>query len=111
MCNYAPIKEMKMKKRITIKQRSAYPIALRQAALATWSTTASKSAEVIADEYNVHFTTIARWVREAGLQRGTNPNATAANKARRDYEKANKDFNTPKILADGTISYQGRIYR
>lgn len=111
MCNYAPIKEMKMKKRITIKQRSAYPIALRQAALATWSTATNKSTRTIADEYNVHFNTISAWVREAGLQRGTNPNATAANKARRDYEKANKDFNTPKILADGTISYQGRIYK
>ena len=110
MCNYAPIEEMKMKKRITIKQRSAYPIALRQAALATWTTT-NKSTRIIADEYNVHLNTISEWVREAGLQRGTNPNATAANKARHDYEKANKNFNTPRILADGTISYQGRIYR
>jgi len=99
-----------MTKRITIKQRSAYPIALRQAALETWTAT-NKSTRRIADEYNVHFNTISEWVREAGLQRGTNPNATAANKARHDYEKANKDFNTPKILADGTISYQGRIYR
>ena len=99
-----------MTKRITIKQRSAYPIALRQAALETWTAT-NKSTRRIADEYNVHFNTISEWVREAGLQRGTNPNATAANKARHDYEKANKDFNTPRILADGTISYQGRIYR
>ncbi len=99
-----------MTKRITIKQRSAYPIALRQAALETWTAT-NKSTRRIADEYNVHFNTISEWVREAGLQRGTNPNATAANKARHAYEKANKDFNTPRILADGTISYQGRIYR
>ena len=94
-----------------IKQRSAYPIALRKAALETWVTDKTKSGQAIANAYNISKVTLHAWVKDEKLERGTRPNSTAANKARRDYEKANKDFNTPKILADGTISYQGRIYR
>lgn len=93
-----------------IRNGSAYPLALKNAALNTWKHT-NKSGSRIAKEFNISPATLAKWVSDAGLQRNTNPNLTASVHIRVTEIARQKAFNTPTVQSDGTILYQGRLYK
>jgi transposase-like protein len=93
-----------------IRNGVAYPLSLKNAALDAWKNT-SKSGSKIAKEFNISTNTMHKWVSEAGLQRGTNQGATAALQARISAVATRRAFNTPAVQLDGTIMYQGRVYK
>ena len=93
-----------------IRNGLAYPLTLKNAALNTWKDT-NKSGAKIAKEFNISTGILAKWVSDAGLQRNTNPNLTASVHARVALIARQKAFNTPTVQLDGTIMYQGRIYK
>lgn len=93
-----------------IRNGLAYPLTLKNAALRAWEHT-NKSGSKIAKEFNISLGTLSKWVSEAGLQRNTNPNLTASVHARVAAIARQKAFDTPTVQPDGTILYQGRLYR
>jgi len=106
-------------KTITIKNRRAYPAALRKAAVKTAVSRNKAAAKTgkpvsvtraiskVAAEFNIHKGTLSKWVRATG-QSNPQPVQLARYQA---AQKIAKLFNQPQVLEDGSISYQGKIFR
>ena len=96
-----------------IKNGSAFPKSVKIAALAAW-VGSTRSAAVIATEYNTCESTITRWIGEAGVQRGTqHPNLKAAVARRIASIATTKAFVTPTpstVAGNKVIKYKGEIY-
>jgi len=91
----------------TIKNRRAYPAALKMAALKASKGKKAKSNAAIADDFNIHKSTLGNWRRAAGIQR---PQPTGLARHNSD-QKAEKAHNTPTMQTNGTIMYRGVEYK
>ena len=89
-----------------IRNGTAFPLSLKNAALGTWDAT-SRSKVMIAREYNVSKSTMTKWVAERGTQRGPQPIGLQRHQAAAALVKAH---NTMTMQADGKIAYKGKIY-
>ena len=89
-----------------IGQRTGYPKALKLAAVKQ-SKSNKTSLSQTAAMFNISTSTVALWRRSAGVQ-GAVPVGLARYQATIAKMKAH---NTPKIQANGTITFQGKTYK
>lgn len=89
-----------------IGQRRGYPKALKLAAVKQ-SQKKKTSVAAAAEMFNVATGTVQTWRRDAGVQ-GRVPTGLAKHQA---AARATKAYNTPTHNSDGSITYQGKMYR
>ena len=90
----------------TIKNRRAYPVALKKAVVA--SVKSGVSINKTAESFNVSGPSTSLWAAKAGVSPAiAQPAGLAAHCAKL---KANKLFNTPTVVRGG-IMYKGKLYK
>lgn len=91
---------------MNIKQRTAYPLSLKNATLDQYKKT-DLSSHKIAKQFNISKSTVGRWASEAGLQRMKQPEGLARHRA---TVVAARIAKTPTLQSDGSIMLQGKCY-
>lgn len=97
----------------TIRNGRAFPKTVKAATIAEVVVQPNKAYREIAKERNMSESTVRTWSHAAGVTRPSkqHPRTAAAVKARWAHAASIKAFNTPTVQVDGSIKYQGKIYK
>jgi transposase-like protein len=97
----------------TIKNRRAYPKALKLAAIKAAKTTSRTTAQ-IAEDFNISKATVCTWKRTAGIAK---PQPQGLHRYQSALAQI-KRYNTPEVITQETpngaqtvIEYQGKTYK
>ena len=93
-----------------IGQRVAYPTGMRKAVVKAYTKANVKSSEV-AEDFNIHKSTVCTWARQANNSKPQPKQLAAAQAA----AAATKAFNTPTVIYDAKgnisgITLKGKLY-